>query len=52
MRRYAQDAGPSWRKWGEPVIRYAPFWRRYPFGFWAFCVAAGVIGGLLAIGLS
>lgn len=49
MRRYAGDAGPSWRKWGEPNIVYGPFWRRYPFGFWAFCGVAGILGGLLAV---
>jgi hypothetical protein len=46
MRRYAGDAGPSWRKFGDPEIHYAPIWRRYPFGFWAFCTLAGIVAGL------
>ena len=49
-RRYAQDAGPSWRKFGEPRIEYAPIHRRYPWGFWAFCAVLGAMGGgLLAV---
>lgn len=48
MRRYAQDAGPSWRKWGGPEIHYAPFWRRYPFGFWTFCATLGALAAVMA----
>jgi hypothetical protein len=47
LRRYAGDAGASWRKWQGPQIEYAPFWRRYPFGFWAFCIAVGLLAGAI-----
>lgn len=45
-RRHAQDAGKSWRKWSDPEIEYAPIWRRYPWGFWAFCAAVGALAGV------
>ena len=49
MRRHATDAGYSWRKWGEPLIRYAPHRRLRAVLFWLVCIDAGALAALLVV---
>lgn len=54
-KRNAGDAGPSWRKWGEPPtapVEAPAQRRRWPVGFWALCIAVGIMAGLWFVGVA
>lgn len=50
-RRHAQDAGLSWRKWGDPLMygKVEPDYSRRGrvLLFWLFCIDAGSLAGLV-----
>lgn len=50
-RRYAHQAGNSWRKWGDPLIygRIEPanLWRGRVFLFWLVCIDLGALAALV-----
>lgn len=51
QRRYAQDGGRSWRKWGDPLMygKVGPDYSRRGriLLFWLVCIDAGALVGAL-----
>ena len=45
-RRHAQEAGRSWRKWGDPIVQARPR-RLRAVVFWLLCIDLGALAGLL-----
>lgn len=50
-RRYAHQAGNSWRKWGDPLVygKVGPDWSRRGrvLLFWLVCIDVGALAALV-----